>query len=125
MRFIVIGCGRTGAGLARVLDAARHDVVVVDSDAADFERLGPAFRGATLTGVGFDRAVLDRAAITRADGLAAVTGDDEANAVVARLASRVFRVPKVVARLHDPLKAEMNAARKSRFASQLRFRGRR
>jgi trk system potassium uptake protein TrkA len=107
MRFIVIGCGRTGAGLARTLDAARHDVVVIDTDDVAFERLGPSFRGTTVHGVGFDREVLQAAAIERADGLAAVTGNDEVNAVVARLGSRVFRVPKVVARLHDPRKAEI------------------
>lgn len=107
MRFIVTGCGRTGSGLAQRLDAARHDVVVIDSDATSFDRLGPTFRGATVHGVGFDREVLQRAAIDRADGLAAVTGNDEVNAVVARLASRVFHVPKVVARLHDPLEAEI------------------
>lgn len=107
MRFIVVGCGRTGAGLARQLDAAGHDVVVIDTDDAAFERLGPSFHGITVHGVGFDRAVLALAAIERADGLATVTGNDEVNAVVARLAARVFHVPKVVARLHDPLKAEI------------------
>ena len=39
--------------------------------------------------------------------MAAVTGDDEVNAVVARIAGRVFRVPKVVARLYDPGKAQI------------------
>ena len=107
MRFIVTGCGRTGSGLARQLDAAHHEVVVVDTDADAFDRLGPSFRGTTVQGIGFDRAVLRRAAIERADGVAAVTGNDEVNAVVARLASRVFHVPKVVARLHDPLEAEI------------------
>jgi trk system potassium uptake protein TrkA len=61
----------------------------------------------TVHGVGFDRPVLERADIGGVDGLAAVTGNDEVNAVVARLASRVFHVPKVVARLHDPRKAEI------------------
>lgn len=107
MRFIVTGCGRTGAGLAALLDNAGHDVTVIDTDASAFDRLGPSFRGATLRGVGFDRSVLERAHIDHADGLATVTGNDEVNAVVARLASRVFHVPKVVARLHDPLKAEI------------------
>ncbi len=107
MRFIVTGCGRTGSGLARALEAAGHHVAVVDVDAAAFERLGPAFRGTRVHGVGFDRPVLDQAGIDRVDGLAAVTGNDEVNAVVARLASRIFHVPKVVARLHDPLKADI------------------
>lgn len=107
MRFIVTGCGRTGAGLARTLDAAGHRVAVVDADATAFERLGVGFRGETVHGIGFDRQVLGRAAITEADGLAAVTGDDEVNAVVARLASRVFHVPRCVARLYDPRRAEI------------------
>ena len=107
MRFIVIGCGRTGAGLARRLEADGHDITVVDTDAGAFDRLGPAFHGTTVHGVGFDREVLARASIDSADGLAAVTGNAEVNAVVARLASRMFHVPKVVARLHDPREAEI------------------
>lgn len=107
MRFIVTGCGRTGAGLAAQLDAAGHDVTVIDTDASAFDRLGPSFGGTRMCGVGFDRTVLERAGVERVDGLAAVTGNDEVNAVVARLAARIFRVPKVVARLHDPLKAEI------------------
>jgi trk system potassium uptake protein TrkA len=51
--------------------------------------------------------VLLQAGIERADGLAAVTGSDEANTVIARLARQVFRVPRVVARLYDPRKAEV------------------
>jgi trk system potassium uptake protein TrkA len=105
MRYIVTGCGRLGSGLARALDTAGHHVAVLDSDASAFERLGPTFRGTTWHGIGFDRSALDRAGISDVDGLAAVTGNDEVNAVVARLASRIFHVPKVVARLHDPLKA--------------------
>jgi trk system potassium uptake protein TrkA len=50
---------------------------------------------------------LVQAGIERADGLAAVTSSDEANVVAARMASQVFRVPKVVARLYDPRKAEI------------------
>jgi trk system potassium uptake protein len=107
MKIVVTGCGRTGSGLARVLDAAGHAVAVVDVDPAAFARLGPAFRGTTVLGVGFDRDVLERAGIRRADALAAVTGDDEVNAVVARLASRIFRVPRCVARLYDPRRAEI------------------
>lgn len=107
MRFIVIGCGRTGAGLTALLDSDGHDVTVVDTDAAAFERLGPSFRGTTVRGVGFDREVLLRADLGHVDGVAAVTGNDEVNAVVARLAARVFHVPKVVARLHDPAKADI------------------
>lgn len=107
MKIILIGCGRTGAGLALVLDTAGHAVTVVDSDEAAFRRLGPAFSGTSISGVGFDEDVLRRAGIAAADGVAAVTGNDEVNALVARIAGRIFRVPKVVARLHDPRKADI------------------
>lgn len=102
MRFIVIGCGRMGAGLARTLDLQGHAVTVVDGDAGAVERLGLTFRGQTLVGSGFDRDLLVEAGINHADGLAAVTNSDETNLVVARVARAVFRVPKAVARLVDP-----------------------
>jgi len=107
MKIIIIGCGRMGAGLTQVLNLQGHTVTVVDKDPAAFARLGPQFRGETVLGVGFDRDVLLTAGIERADGLAAVTASDEANVIAARLASLVFRVPRVVARLYDPAKAEI------------------
>jgi trk system potassium uptake protein TrkA len=107
MRMIIIGCGRMGAGLAQALAQRGHTVTVVDNDPTAFEVLGPAFNGKTVAGVGFDRDILLQAGIERADGLAAVTASDEANVVAARLARLVFRVPRVVARLYDPRKAEI------------------
>ncbi|HLO35134.1 MAG TPA: TrkA family potassium uptake protein [Candidatus Deferrimicrobium sp.] len=107
MRFIVIGCGRWGAGLARTLAERGHDPSVVDADLAAFERLGEGFHGDRVAGSGLDRDVLVRAGIERASGLAAVTFSDEINVAVARAAREVFRVPKVVARLYDPQKAQI------------------
>ena len=107
MKLIIIGCGRVGAGLAQTLSQRGHTVTVVDKESAAVTALGPSFKGQTLIGSCFDRDVLLRAGIERADGLAAVTGSDETNVVTARLARQVFRVPKVVARLYDPRKAEI------------------
>jgi trk system potassium uptake protein TrkA len=61
----------------------------------------------TVRGIGFDRDVLVQAGIQHADGLAAATGVDEANVVVARLARQIFRVPRVVARVYEPRNAEI------------------
>jgi trk system potassium uptake protein TrkA len=107
MRIIIIGCGRMGAALALSLSGRGHEVTVVDSDPSSFERLGRTFRGATVSGGGFDREALMKAGIELADGLAAVTGSDEVNAVSASLARQVFHVPKVVARIYDPRKADI------------------
>jgi trk system potassium uptake protein TrkA len=107
MYVIVIGCGRMGSGLAQSLVRRGHDVVAVDREAGALANLGPAFRGRTLVGIGFDRETLIHAGIERADALAAVTSSDDANIVVARAARLIFRVPRVVARLYDPRTAEI------------------
>ena len=107
MKIIIIGCGKLGAGLAEALGQRDIGVTVVDREPTAFERLGASFRGETVTGGGFDRDVLIRAGIERADGLAAVTSSDEVNVVAARLARQLFRVPRVVARLYEPRKAEV------------------
>lgn len=107
MKFIIIGCGRMGSGLAHNLSLLGHDLTVVDRDPDALRRLGPGFQGHKIVGVGFDRAILTQAGVAQADGLAAVTGSDEANVVIARVARQYFHVPRVVARLFDPRKAEI------------------
>ncbi len=110
MKFIVIGCGRMGAGLALVLARRGHTVTLVDRNREAMERLEqPAHAPSieTVVGNGFDRGVLLGAGVEHADGLAAATNSDEANVVVARLARLVFQVPRVVARLYDPRKVEV------------------
>jgi trk system potassium uptake protein TrkA len=107
MNILIIGCGRVGAALAQSLLSRGHTTTLVDKDPNAFTRLGPGFPGRTVTGVSFDREVLLTAGIRRVDGLAAVTGSDETNVVMARLARQVFSVPRVVARLYDPRKAEV------------------
>ena len=106
MRYVIVGCGRMGAGLALALRRGGHDFAFVD-DGSGAERLGPSLRDRLVAGGCFDRDTLVRAGIEQADGLAAVTGSDETNVVVARLARLVFRVPRVVAGLHDPQNAEI------------------
>jgi trk system potassium uptake protein TrkA len=96
-----------GAGLARTLSLRGHTITVLDKDRDAMEQLEQSFRGQTIVGTGFDRGLLLQAGIEHADGLAAVTNSDEANVVIARLARLVFQVPRVVARLVDPRKAEV------------------
>jgi trk system potassium uptake protein TrkA len=107
MKIMIIGCGRQGAELAKALSLNGCEVTVVDNDKTAFERLGPSFKGRVIPGSGIDRDALVQGEIEHADGMAAVTASDEINIVAARLARQVFKVPRVVARVHDPLKAEI------------------
>ncbi|QWV94707.1 TrkA family potassium uptake protein [Geomonas oryzisoli] len=106
MKVIVIGCGRLGSALAEALSRRGVEVAVVDRDEAAFERLSPSFNGIRVAGMGFDHEVLLHAGIEGADAVAALTASDEVNAVSARAARLVFKVPRVVARLYEPGKAE-------------------
>ena len=102
MNYIIIGCGRVGAELSHHLYTSGHQVVVIDLKKEAFTRLHPDFRGRTLEGEGLAEAVLERAGIQDADGLAAVTNSDALNAVVCHAAREFYNVPTVVARNYDP-----------------------
>jgi trk system potassium uptake protein TrkA len=106
MKFVVVGCGRAGSRLAQTLQRHGHSVTVIDSNAETLATVAGKDL-VTLQGIGFDRQVLIQAGVQQADGLAAVTGNDEVNVIVARLARRVFQVPRVVARVYDPRKADI------------------
>jgi trk system potassium uptake protein TrkA len=125
MRLIVVGCGRTGAALARSLLEQGHHVAVIDQDETAFSRLGPNFRGRTFVGVAFDRDVLLRAGIEEADGLAAVTSDDTANTIVCQIARMHFHVPSVVSRLYEPERAVLYDALGVSTVSSVMWRVRR
>ena len=107
MKIIIMGCGRVGEQVARILSDEGHSVAVIDYDANALARLGPQFKGQKVKGIGFNRKVLIAVGIEQADAFAATSSSDNVNIVAARLARNVFRVPKVVARLYDPRRAEI------------------
>lgn len=107
MKVIIMGCGRLGGQVARLMAAAGHDVAAIDYDAAALEQLGDDFQGRRVLGVGLDREVLLEAGIAEADAFAATSSSDNTNVVAARVAHNVFLVPRVVARLYDPRRAEV------------------
>ncbi|HEX5543138.1 MAG TPA: TrkA family potassium uptake protein [Micromonospora sp.] len=107
MHVVIMGCGRVGSTLAQNLESHDHSVAVIDQDADAFRRLKPDFRGVTVTGIGFDREVLRRAGIERADAFAAVSSGDNSNIISARLAHETFGVSRVVARIYDQRRAEV------------------
>ncbi|GAA8848980.1 TrkA family potassium uptake protein [Helicobacter pylori] len=107
MHFVIMGCGRVGASLARSLERLGHDVAVVDQDPAAFRRLGSEFSGRRVAGVGFDRDTLLQAGIEEAYALAAVSSGDNSNILAARVARETFGVEHVVARIYDPDRAQV------------------
>lgn len=90
-----------------MLDAAGHEITVIDREPGTFEMLRPAFSGERVVGFGYDRHVLEQARIDRADAFVAATAGDNRNLVAALVAKRRFRVPIVIARIYDPDRARI------------------
>jgi len=107
MYIIIVGCGRVGSELANLLQHEGHDVVIIDKDPKSFRRLGPTFNGITLTGNGYDLELLKEGGVEKADAFCVVTNGDNTNIVSAQVAKNIFKVPKVIARIYDPKRADI------------------
>jgi trk system potassium uptake protein TrkA len=106
MRVIIIGCGRVGAATAVELDKRGDHVTLIDLNQHAFEKLPPDFGGLTVRGNGADEDVLAEAEAKMADIVMALTEGDNRNVMAAQLAKHVFGVPRVIAKINDPLRAE-------------------
>ena len=107
MRYVIVGCGRVGSALAKLLDSDGHEVIVVDENASAFKRLGSKFKGHEVVGTGIDYDVLKRAGTAGADGFVAVTNGDNRNIMAALIAQRMFKINRIVARIYDPPRGQM------------------
>jgi trk system potassium uptake protein len=107
MRVIIMGCGRVGAQLASLLDKQGHQVTTIDVDAYSFRRLPPDFSGTALIANGVNQEALEKAGIKEADAFVAVTQGDNRNIMACQIAKHVFRVPRVICRIYDPLRRDI------------------
>lgn len=107
MRILLVGCGRVGARLAQELDAAGHDVTIIDTNASAFTRLGENFGGEAVIGDGIDVDTLRRAGIQDADAFCSLTQGDNRNIMAAQIAQHLFKVPHVICRIADPIRDEV------------------
>ncbi len=110
MNVIIMGCGRVGAQLAGLIDAEGHKVTVLDIDAHSFRRLPPGFSGTALIGDGTSEDTLRKTGIEEADAFVAVTQGDNRNVMAAQIAKHIFKVPKVICRIYDPLRRDIYEA---------------
>ena len=110
MYVIIVGCGRVGEELAKLLSGEGHDVVIIDKTQEALKRLGDTFNGLTMVGNGFDLALLKQVGIEKANAFCAVTDGDNTNLISAQVAKKIFSVPKVFARVYDPQRAHIYTA---------------
>ena len=107
MKVIIMGYGRVGEQVAILLIEEGHQITVIDNNHSNNSRSVIQNKIRMIKGVGFDREVLIQAGIEEADAFAATSSSDNSNIIAARVAHNIFHVPKVVARLFDPQRAEI------------------
>jgi len=106
MNVIIVGGGQVGAYIANILLKNNCSVKVIESRDNVIEKLKSDIPLENIVfGNGSDPSVLEAAGIAKADVVAAVTGADETNLVVATIAKFEFDVPRVIGRVNNPKNA--------------------
>lgn len=102
MYIIIIGAGKVGYFLAKRLTGNKHTVSIIDKNKLICEETAKDIEALVISGDGCDPKILEEAGISRADVVAAVTGDDEDNLIICQLAKERFNVQRTVGRVNNP-----------------------
>jgi len=107
MNVMIVGCGRVGSQLAVLLSQEGHNVTIIDKNSDSFKRLGGTFNGVTAVGNAFDEKLLRELKIDKQDAFVSVTSGDNTNLMASQIARKMFKVPRVIARVYDPQRADI------------------
>ena len=102
MKVVIAGAGSVGSFIAEDLQAAGHDVLVIEQNELEVKKLAEQIPCRFLVADACEVSSLQLAGLAEADVVVAATGDDEDNLVVSLLAKQEFMVPRVVARVNNP-----------------------
>src|SRR5436309_14453909 len=103
MYVLIVGGGKAGANVIRTLLRNRHEATIIEQKRDRFERLEAEFEHQAMHGDATELFVLEKAGIKRPPDLVlALTGDDEANTVIAQNAKYKAGAPKAIPRGHAP-----------------------
>ncbi len=106
MKVIIVGGGQVGAYLASLLLERGHDIKIIDQREARIPVLRRDLpEECVVLGNGAEPRQLEAAGIREADVVAAVTGSDETNLVIATLSRLEYGVRRVVGRVNNPRNA--------------------
>ena len=106
MYVIIAGAGKVGRNLARELMDKEHEVTLIESYRPRYLAMEEEFEHAVQYGDATELWVLERAGISRADMVIAVTGDDEDNMLICQVAKEKYLVDRVIARVNNPRNRE-------------------
>jgi trk system potassium uptake protein TrkA len=93
-RFVIIGLGNFGSGVAEALHRAGHDVIALDTSEHAVDRIAQ-FVGRAAVGDGKDVRILERLGAGDADAAVVSTGDDITASVLTTLSLRDVGVREI------------------------------
>lgn len=107
MYIVVVGGGKVGYNLTKVLLSEGHEVLLVEKDQARYAKLNEELGETVILGDGAELETLKVMGTNRADVLVAATGSDEDNLIICQMAKIVYFIPKTIARVNDPKNEEV------------------
>jgi trk system potassium uptake protein TrkA len=89
MFVVIMGAGRVGYLVAKLLEEDGHDVTVIEQNGERAKELSLLINGLVIEGDATDPKTLEEANIKQADAFAALTGKDDANILACILAKNL------------------------------------
>ena len=106
MYIIIVGAGKVGWNLARELLEKGNEVTLIENKRERYLTVEQELEHNIQYGDASELWVLERAGISRADMVIAVTGDDEDNILICQVAKEKYLVDRIIARVNNPRNRE-------------------
>jgi trk/ktr system potassium uptake protein len=106
MYVIIVGAGKVGWNLARELLEKGNEVTLIENNRERYLTVEQELEHNVHYGDASELWVLERAGISRADMVIAVTGDDEDNMLICQVAKEKYLVDRTIARVNNPRNRE-------------------
>ena len=106
MYIIIVGAGKVGWNLARELLEKGSEVTLIENNRERYLTVEQELEHNIQYGDASELWVLERAGISRADMVIAVTGDDEDNILICQVAKEKYLVDRIIARVNNPRNRE-------------------
>lgn len=102
MRTIIVGGGKIGYNLLKILKERNHLVTLIERDKDTCIKIADEMNVEIICGDGTDLEVLNDAGIDEAEIVAAVTGTDEENLVICQIAKLSSNSMRTISRVNNP-----------------------
>lgn len=107
MYIVVVGGGRAGFHLSKLLHNNGHEVCVIERDSAKCDAIARELGIRVINGDGSEEPLMRSADVERAHCVVALTNDDHDNLVICQLAERQFKVERTFTQVNNPGNAEL------------------